>query len=156
MSTNLSTSMSATSILADFFQPPCRPPCPLPCRPPCVPPCQPPCQPPQCRLGALWGLRDVSKKITFFYKKSYFFYKKNYFFLQKKVTFFYKKKLLFFAKKSTSRTLLCNTGVIRGDTPHQWTYYMDDPEQHITCGGVCTHCRVQLSILIHTNVFCIF
>ena len=48
-----------------FFWQPCRPPCPPPCLPPYPPPwrppCQPPCRPPQCRLDALWGLRDADR-----------------------------------------------------------------------------------------------
>ena len=31
------------------------------CRPLCQPPCRPPCQPPQCRLDALWRLRDADR-----------------------------------------------------------------------------------------------
>ena len=37
-------------VAQSFFQPPCQPPCPLPC--------WSPCRPPQCRLDALWGLRN--------------------------------------------------------------------------------------------------
>ena len=48
-----------------FFWQPCRPPCPPPCLPPYPPPwrppCQPPCRPPQCRLDALWGLKDADR-----------------------------------------------------------------------------------------------
>ena len=31
------------------------------CWPPCRPQCPPPCQPSQCRLDALWGLRDADR-----------------------------------------------------------------------------------------------
>ena len=34
---------------------------PAPCPPLCRPPCPPQCRPPQCRLDALWGLRDADR-----------------------------------------------------------------------------------------------
>ena len=47
--------------LVFYCRPPCRPPCRSPCPPPCWPPYSPPCWPPQCRLDALWGLRDADR-----------------------------------------------------------------------------------------------
>ena len=48
---------------------------PAPCPPLCRPQCPPQCRPPQCRLDALWGLRDADRmKIQKYHGGTYLLY----------------------------------------------------------------------------------